>query len=151
MSETSILFTASDSILSRAIRDVTGEPVSHCAIRASGFVIHFNLLGLRVESWEEFCGHSLVLFEVPVQDNWPALIAMIDHGFHAWYDFPGLLFDGMVMWARSHLPKWAPLPDSNLWQMSGMYLCTEFVTEFLNGKPDSSVTPYQLYQALSRR
>jgi hypothetical protein len=62
------------------------------------------------------------------------------------YDYTGLLYLGLRYYAKRYLG--VSLPKVNLWQISGMFTCTEFVTKVLSGKEDSLITPYQLFLLL---
>lgn len=140
-----ILFTKSDTLMSKLIRKVTGEPFSHCALRVSGgFIIHVNLLGLQVQSSASFGESNEVVEVVYVDTDWPNVIAAMVGKGHIFYDFGALCYLAL----RCIMPF---LPKKNLWQCSGMYLCTEFVTEVLDSKEDSMITPYKLYLKLANK
>jgi len=62
------------------------------------------------------------------------------------YDFKALLWCGLMLTLRRWFPKW--IPKQNLWQSSGMFMCTELITAIL-GEVDSMITPYQLYLKLT--
>lgn len=138
-----VLFTRSNSILSRVIRRVTGEPVSHCAISCGGWIVHANLLGVHVELPQTFTTHSQIVYSVDVPYDQDKLMATLAKYDQRPYDFGALLYLGI----RFVLP-W--LPAKNLWQTTGMFLCTEWVTEFLFGGEDHTITPYKLYLRLSK-
>lgn len=137
-----ILFTRSNSPLSRIIRHLTKEPVSHCAISINGWIIHSNLYGIHADPIEKFT--SEVIYRVPVEYNAEALISALAAYQGKHYDFGALLYLGL----RSVCPV---LPKKNLWQTTGMFLCTEWVTTVLDEKEDSMITPYQLYLKLKDR
>lgn len=125
------------------IRKITGEPVSHVAIRMRGIVTHSNFLGVHTEWHEDFYKHSTIRYFVPIRDLdnvrlWASLLTAQRKP----YDFGAMFYLGL----RYLFPKW--MPKQNLWQSSGAYMCTEFVTYVLKGEPDSMITPYQLYQQL---
>jgi hypothetical protein len=147
-----ILFTRSNTWMSKIIREVTGEPVSHCAIRAEGFVIHVNLLGLQIEKTEDFYKTNQLIYHVELGDGrigsrhagLTFLLEKISGKGRMAYDIGALLYLG----ARYILPF---LPKKNLWQCTGMYLCTELITEILDNKEDSMITPYKLYLKLANK
>lgn len=139
-----ILFTKSNSLLSRMIRKVTGEPVSHCAIASNGYVVHSNLRGVIIETRDYFEAHSQVVYTVEIEDCMDRVTELLATESHATYDIGALLYLGL----RYLIPA---LPKKNLWQSSGMYLCTEWVTTAVNQKTDSMITPYQLYLTLSNK
>ena len=139
-----ILFTTSNSILSRLIRWSTGEPVSHCAISCGGWVIHSNLFGVHVELPQTFSSHSQIIYSVDVPYSQDKLMTTLSKYDQAGYDFGALLYLGL----QAILPF---LPRKNLWQTTGMFLCTEWITEVLYGGEDHMITPYELYLRLSER
>lgn len=153
-----ILFTKGDSVLSKAIRGATGEPVSHVALSFDfgmfDFIVHANLYGLHVESSDSFLRHSEIVYsldstEAPIPKdlkNKAKLKALLAKYEFTLYDFGGLLFTGLALLARRYLKF--PLPKSNLWQTTGMFECTEWVTEYLESTEDSMITPYKLYLKL---
>ena len=132
------LFVTSDRLVSRLIRAVTDEPVSHCAIQVGEFVIHSSFLGVKIESIYSFNKQNRVIktleFEVEPKQFKQAIARLEGKG----YDFGALFY--LLM---RYIIPW--VPKINLWQTSGMYLCTEFVTQLLTQKEDSLVTPYKLY------
>jgi hypothetical protein len=147
-----ILFTRSNTWMSKIIRGVTGEPVSHCAVQVGAFVIHVNLLGLQVEKIRDFVNINEVMYNSPMLSNmYPTQVSQLEFllekisgkGRMA-YDIGALLYLG----ARYILPF---LPKKNLWQCTGMYLCTELITEILDNKEDSMITPYKLYKRLTQQ
>lgn len=140
-----VIFTRSDSIMSRIIRRITGEGVSHCALATPEYVIHSNMLGLHINSIEEFAetkGMS-IMYSVNVPDNYELLFRKFAEHRNSKYDFGALAY----LWARFLIPC---LPKANLWQTSGMLLCTEWITEYINDEEDSMITPYKLYLKLSK-
>lgn len=139
-----ILFTKSNSLFSRIIRKVTGEPVSHCAIASNGYVIHSNLQGVIIETEDYFEAHSQIVYSVEIEDCMDRVTKLLATESHAMYDIGAILYLGV-----RYLFPW--LPKKNLWQSSGMYLCTEWVTTVVNEKTDSMITPYQLYLTLSNK
>jgi hypothetical protein len=123
---------------------VTKEPVSHCALEIGGYVIHSDFLGVRAEESSVFRGRVEVVHEVSVPDNYPLVLSKFSGARvrKAGYDLGAFVYLGL----RLLLPKL--VPKKNLWQSSGMYLCTEWVTHVLDGKADSLITPYKLYLRL---
>lgn len=138
--------------MSRLIRAVTQEPVSHCGILDSGYVLHSNLLGIRCEPLDEFLEHSQIVVSVPVTPKPDLVERIVEMGSRpgkSWYDFGALLFLGGSLFLRAKLR--IPLPKSNLWQSTGMYLCTELVTDIVYGEEQSMLTPYQLCLQLEKK
>lgn len=127
--------------MSRIIRRVTKEPVSHCAIHDSTYIVHSNLLGVNVSKPEDF--HSEIVFSVEIEYDSEKLAASVEKHRGQLYDFGALLYLGLRCIFKS-------LPKKNLWQCSGMFLCTEWVTQVLENREVSDITPYQLYVLLSK-
>ncbi len=138
-----VIFTRSNSLLSRLIRSVTGETVSHCAIATGPWVVHSNLLGVHVELALHFLQHSECVYYVEFPDAalMPRVLNTLAQYDQRSYDFGALLYLGLRF-----LCPW--LPRKNLWQTTGMFLCTEWITEVLDGTEDHTITPYQLYLRL---
>lgn len=147
----SIIFTRNNTIVSRGIRRVTGEPVSHVAILLYGkYVVHSNFLGTRIESLESFTKHSYIVYEVHLPEHHICLSRILSSlAAHRGYDFGAMLYLGIL----GLTPKWlrARLPNANLWNASGSFICTELVTYILDGKPDAMVTPLGLYNRLMEK
>lgn len=136
-----ILFTKNNTLLSRLIRHVTGEDVSHCVLEVHGWLVHSNLYGVHAELPQDF--KSDVVYSVEVPYNPEGVIRALAAYQGRMYDFGALLYLGLRV-----LCPW--LPKKNLWRSSGMFLCTEWITAVLNGKEDSMITPYQLYERLKQ-
>lgn len=144
-----ILFTAGRSWLSRTIQHVLDEPVSHVAIQCGAAVVHSNLLGVHVTSVDKFSKTAAVILIHNTPDQPQKILDVLSRTDRSMYDFGALLFLGLAFLARRYLHL--PLPKMNLWQATGMYLCTELATEVLDGDTDSLITPYQLFKRIVRR
>jgi hypothetical protein len=136
-----ILFTTSKYPTSWLIRKITGEDCSHCAIQIGKQVIHCNFLGVQKEKYEDFIKKNQVkhsmFYAGTMVENLTA-DGFFDRYKSAKYDFFALIYLGL----RYLLPF---MPKVNLWQTTGMFMCTEFITEVLEGKENSLLTPHQLY------
>lgn len=145
-----IVFTKSNRLFSKLIMAVTDEPVSHVILEFGEFVIHSNLLGLHVESKESFYKTSFPVFSVDCHDlEEHPLFHLLASEEHSLYDFGAFLFLGISLLARHYLR--IPLPKSNLWQATGMFICTEWITRVIDQKEDSMITPYKLYLRLNSK
>jgi hypothetical protein len=142
-----ILFTRGDNPLSSLICKLTKEDVSHCALQYGEWVLHANFYGVHWEAYAHFSKACEVVHTVEVADDLPRLVGLAaQYAGRARYDFMGLAYLGLRMALRLiglHLPK------KNLWQMSGMFLCTEWVSLYANLEADSEITPFKLYERLS--
>ena len=155
-----ILFTKNSTVLSKTIRDLTNEPVSHTVLlfdfKGVEFVIHVNLLGLRIDEYDSFLKTNQIVCRLEPQldsylqnmkDN-DRLKTVLKQYKKVFYDLGALLFAGSCLLMR----RWfkIPLPKSNLWQMSGMLLCTEWIQSFIDIPLNAMITPYQLYLELKK-
>jgi hypothetical protein len=150
-SEVSVLFTTSDRLLSKMIRGLTNSKISHVAMRHGAYVIHSTTAGPEIVSYQAFCKKARIVAEVPV--HYEGTVSQLHETITKYddrmYDYLGLIYLGIRYVGR----KWLglPLPKANLWQVSGMFTCTEFVTVVLWGRPNSLITPQDLYHQLTNR
>jgi len=100
-------------------------------------------------SVEEFLNENTVIHELEIPEDREKLLKVIANPKNSPYDIGALLFCGFMLFCRKalNLRSW---PKQNLWQSSGMYMCTEFVTEFVEGKADSMATPCKLYHRIKQ-
>ena len=141
-----ILFTKGKTWWSNLICEILQEPLSHVAVLRNGSVYHSDLLGVRKESEAVYMARQEKVIKVDVKYITDLEEKYEEHK-HSWYDFGGMLFLGLSFLARRYLK--IPLPKSNLWQASGMFICTEWVTKTL-GKVNSLITPWGLYKQTSK-
>lgn len=145
MSKSRLLFTRGRSTWSDTICEVLQEPVSHVSVFHKGWVYHSDLLGVRREKFADFRKRQKVIIMLdidPIQD----IEAKYEQYRRSWYDVGAGLFIGLSFLARRYLR--IPLPKSNLWQSSGMFICTEWAT-ISTSEVDSMITPHGLYRKLS--
>jgi hypothetical protein len=140
-----ILFTRGNNPVSSMIMGLTKEPVSHVAIELDGFVIHCSLLGTKVVKSIDFRMHCTVVYCVAMDRyKLSKVLAMLYK--KPMYDYTGLMYLGL-RYGLKRVFGWS-IPKANLWQVSGMTICTEFVTQIIDEKQDSLITPYRLYKRL---
>ena len=146
-----VLFTRNSSLMSRLIRSVTREEVSHCGILVGDYVIHSNLLGVQCELLSDFEDKSEIVYRVSLEEpkDLTDRLVRVFQLRGRFYDFGALLFVGISLLLRSKLG--IPLPKSNLWANTGMYLCTELVTDIVYAREDAMLTPSGLYSKLVNR
>lgn len=144
-----ILFTARNTVLGTAIRYMTKEPVSHVAIQVNDLVLHSTLFGPEVRGAGYFHKHNRTILSIDLPDETIGPGYILDKYDHKAYDYMCLVYLGIRYATLRYLG--IKLPKVNLWNMSGMYTCTELVTELLFEKPDSMITPYGLYLKLKER
>lgn len=107
--------------------------------------MHSNLYGVHIDTEEYFRKQCEVVYSVEAAYDPYKMTNLIGSKDHSSYDFGGLLYCGL----RILFPS---LPKKNLWQTTGMYMCTEWVQEALGTeKIDSMITPYQLYLQLLQK
>lgn len=143
-----VVYTAGDTPLGKLIRAVTGEPVSHVAIEAGHFIVHSSLLGVHVDLRQTFYEKQKLIYsiELPADRDVESIYNSAARSQHKVYDYPSLIWLGLRY--LLHVKLRLPFPKANLWQITGMYTCTEFVSHLLSGKEDSLTTPYQHYLSL---
>ncbi len=138
-----ILFTTTSRLASRLIRAVTNEPMSHCAIRIGDTVLHSTFRGTTFQDKELFYKENCILATIQIPDSVLDLDNIVPSRHY--YDFGAFFYLGIkLLLSRIKIN----LPKKNLWQSTGMYLCTEFITNMLNSEENSTITPYKLYLKL---
>lgn len=150
MAKLQIVFTSSDNFVGRAIKYLTGEPYTHVALRLGQEVLHSSFKGVECISFDEFKKIRTIEATLFVSPQPPSPKPSFD-GVEAEYsgkpyDYKALAWLAARYWMKKFFG--INLPKVNLWNVSGMYTCTEFVTEALGGEADSLITPYQLYERL---
>jgi len=141
-----ILFTRSPKIGSKLIQAVTGEPVSHCAIYVPcfGTVWHSTVPCIINVPYDDFIATHDVVYTVDADIGWDQISEM-NKLFGRPYDMVSLLLVGLRLLATRFK---IPFPKIDLRSLSGMYLCTEFVSDIMLSDIDSYITPYKLYLKL---
>jgi len=148
-----VLFTKSNLPLSKWIRGITHEPVSHVALEFPefGIVIQSNLLGVGIVWADYFRKHETVVYELQKNTDDPkdkeCITEFLDKNYGSWYDFGALIFAGLCIGLKRLLP-FLPMPKKNLWHASGTFTCTEFVSDEIFDHEETMITPYQLYHQL---
>jgi hypothetical protein len=145
-----LVFTSSSSIVSKAIMFLTGERASHVALELEEAVIHSSLYGPEVITKDQFYSKRTLVYALNLPtslDSTKAIVHIAKYDKRL-YDYRGLLYLGVRYATKKYLG--ISLPKVNLWQITGMYTCTEFVSELVLGYEDSLITPYKLYLKLRR-
>lgn len=139
-----VLFTTTDKIVSKIIRGVLQEPVSHCAIKIDRWVLHSDFLnGVHVEPWSRFVEKNKIVHSVHV-GNIPGFDSFLYKNYGKSYDYLGFLMLGI----RGLLPrKWTKKQDIN--QLTGAFMCHEMVNQALSEDELTLLTPYKLYLKLT--
>jgi hypothetical protein len=136
-----LLFLKGTSPLSKLIMSTTGEPISHCAIRAGDAVVHSNLLGVHAQTMESLLTNHTIVDSVTIADDPQKLLNLLVKYQWSPYDTGALLYMGL----QRVIPG---LPKQNLWHVSGMFLCTEWLQEYENFPINPEQTPGQLLTQL---
>lgn len=139
-----ILFTTRDNFFSNLIKDITNEPISHCAIEIpdKDIVIHSNYRGVHIESSNGFRKNNKVVYElISIED---VNVSIVENEFKP-YDYAAFIFLGISLILRKYFK--ISMSKSNLWNTTGM-MCTEWVTNVVDSKIDSMITPLNLYKKL---
>lgn len=137
-----------NNLLSKVILEVTGQPVSHCAFLYKGTVYHSNFRGVSQMSLEEFESENKIVIALsPTSEEINEY--MVEHLINdfnklkgSYYDIPGLIYLGIQLACKKYLG--ITLSKKNLWQISGMFVCTEFLSNVIFDTIDSTITPYDL-------
>lgn len=154
-----ILFTKSNNIVSKIIRYVLNEPVSHVVLQfENGMIIHSDFLGVSIQWQKEYFSRKIknealysIEYNCEVSDEELIKIIM-DSVASKPYDFKAVSYFTLC----SLLHKFTGIRITrNEWNNKNEYICTEMV-ELLPGKiqsvlknVDLSITsPYRLYKIL---
>lgn len=144
-----ILFTTSNYPVSKMIRSVTKEPVSHCALQYNKLIIHSTFGGVKCERLDSFLKESRILYQIEVSGTGGSVLEILANALGRPYDYGALIYLGI----RFLLKKIRiPTPKVNLLNTSGAYLCTEFINKYVISEvsleESSLITPYKLYLTL---
>lgn len=142
-------FTQSDKFFSKVIRGVTKEDVSHCVIIVDDlWVVHANHKGVHTQYIGSFLEENRIMDWVDTDIELSKVYDLLRAHEDDTYDMGGMIFSGLALLARRVCPS--IVPKRNLWQTTGMEMCTELVTLLTFGKDgvDSMITPGQLCQKL---
>jgi hypothetical protein len=142
-----IASTRSNLFFSKLIRKITGEPISHIVIIVDDlWVIHSNFWGVHAEYVGDFQETSEIVERIPYNVSKDQVLDTLDNFHEASYDYLGMFGLGICLVLRRFLPLL--VPKQNLWQTTGMFICTEFVSKAVFGQEDSLTTPGQLMERL---
>jgi hypothetical protein len=148
-----ILFTRNNkSPFSRAIQWATDWDASHVAIEMEGMVFHSDLLGPSSELLEDFEKGKDIVREIRLENNFYDAIRLMHFYLkrkHRTYDF--LLFISLGILLLLRKLKNEPLDKKLIHRVSGAYLCTEFVAEFIAGKENKYLLPEDIWEDLKTR
>lgn len=154
-----VLFTKSNKIGSRLIRAVTGEDISHCAITVleDTHVLHSSTSGVTLLPIEEFISTNDVVRQIELpslmtseEDEIYNDINIINKYLGKPYDYMAFIYLGIRLSLRF---LGISTPKVNLFNISGMFICTELVDEVVDiGEYNKELlTPGQLYDILEKK
>ncbi|MDX1373362.1 MAG: hypothetical protein R3321_12885 [Nitrososphaeraceae archaeon] len=148
-----ILGTTRQSYFSKLIRKVTKGQISHIAIEIFGLiVVQSNLRGFNIRSSAYFREHNDIIIELiptfivkkqEIIDRFDFITRKYED---SWYDFGAFMFQGIALTLRNIFK--IPLPKSNLWQSTGMFLCYELVSKIIKKKENPMLTPDKYLEEL---
>lgn len=149
-----LIWTKSSMPLSKAIRWLAGEPVSHFGVVFDkSLVFHSNLYGAHLEWFDTFKKHCEIVYSMDIKgmtlEQEEAVYRSIVSRFDGYkYDFRAFFYFGWRLLMRKIFRK--PLPAKNRWDNEKHLLCTEIASGFPEPflyKADSSITtPYALFK-----
>jgi len=140
-----ILGTTRDEFLSKMIRKVTKEPISHVAIRVGDMVIHSNRHGVHYQTYSFFEQDNIIIKRLKLKSSLEESLLEEHIKERSWeyegkqYDFTVLLYLGIRLALRNYLN--IPLEKDNLWDVSNMYICTELVGDLTGFRENEMLTP----------
>lgn len=142
------LFTQSDSLLSKIIRNETKEDVSHALLEfQDGVILHSNLLGVQLTTRAhllESGGRIMAEIDVPWVTE-EQLVSGAEQYVGSVYDYFALLWDGLMFLVPTGMRR-----KKNQWNNPNRFTCTELVTQIIYGQADSTITPGQLRDKLQQ-
>lgn len=141
-----LLFTKGKGPVGQTVAWALRSRMSHVVIEYNGLVFHSNFWGVHAIPIERFLEKAKVIEIVEIDLTWRELRTNFNKYWHARYDFLAFLHLGVRAVLRRAGLK---LPKANLWQVTGMFLCTEWVTRTLHGT-ERTLTPEQLYERLTK-
>ncbi len=156
-----VVFTKNNSPMSKAIRWVLNEPVSHVAVIFDDkLVFQANLLGVHVGWADTFLKKNEVVYtkeyaNLSLEEQEVVYEGIINKYDGSSYDFKSLLYFAY----RAMLKKLfkVPIPKMNPYNNINQFLCTELLMHILifTDEEDKIVigetdmlTPYEMYQRL---
>lgn len=147
-----LIWTKNTSILSKSIRWLFNEPVSHFAIVFdNSLVFHSNLLGVHLAWFNYFKNKNDIIYSkeiiLDIENEEKFYRKIVDKYYGKNYDFKAFFYFAY----RGLLKKFfnIPVPDKNTFQDNDEFLCTGLASLFFDTSIDYEIiTPYQLYLLL---
>lgn len=152
-----LMWTRSSAPLSKVIRWISKEPVSHFVVCFDNkWVIHSNLLGVHLNWLSTFTKHCEIVYtiecDLSLENEEKVYRSLLDNFDERGYDF-GAFFYFLF---RGLLYKFLkiPMPAQNKWGNKDKFLCTEISQVLpkdvitIDVSNVDIITPYKLYQLL---
>ena len=124
-----LVFSKNSSVVSKLIRFITNEDVSHCGFIVEPIltVIHANFLGTHAEFIKSFNKRSTIVYclEVPMtsEDEIELYKSYLIKNCGRPYDFGGIVYFGVRIILNRLFSM--PIPERNLWSDSSYDYCVE--------------------------
>jgi hypothetical protein len=124
-----VIFTTTDSFVSRIIRWMFNEPASHfaCTLYDDQVVFQSNFLGVDFASFKKFLMHSRVVqaFDFPMtrEEEDAIFDALVENMVGNGYDFWAMTYAGW--WGLLYKLFGIEMPKHNRWQSKDQDLCVE--------------------------
>jgi hypothetical protein len=151
-----ILFTKCNTLISKTIRTVLDEPVSHIGLEFDNdFVIHSDFFGTRIEKVDHYISENIVVYSItiPLKNEIETLFEIMSKSLSNNYDFSAIAYFAWRLLLKKVFNT--KFPEKNKLGDNHAYICTEMLQfisdeklEKLQGKDLGMMTPYQIYLLL---
>lgn len=144
---TGVIFCDSDNFVSKEIKHITQEDVSHVALLFGDTVLHFRFLGFESMHIEEFKSiYRIIAILEPKEAIMVAPGPVIKKYSGKAYDFFGLIYVAMFLGLRDMFN--ITLPGGNYWQNKRDQFCVSFCADVCLGEQGKMWTPEQFKNIL---
>lgn len=146
-----IVFSKNNSCLSKVIRWLSNEPVSHVAIIFDQKIaFHSNLYGTHPNWFCSFLKKNEIVYAITLNmtlEQEEEIYLKIPQYDGKWYDFGALFY--MLYRGILHKLFNTPIPQTNIFGKEDQFLCVE-LAQILDPHLEKLdvITPYQLYLIL---
>ena len=164
-----LLFCYSDKIGSKIIRWGLREPVSHFALSFDesadgyGIVMHSHIQGVQITWFSDFIAHNKIVYclepaaPLTLQTEERIYRSLATATFGKEYDKSAFYYFAL----RGAMSRFfnMPLPEKNLWDDSGKFLCIEMYAALSKAYPDmfplvavdlAITSPYRAYSLIKQ-
>lgn len=146
-----LLFTYNNTLGSRIIRAVSGQPVSHVAVEIiPGTISHMTFSGFKQEPYTTFIQHQRIAKSIFVATPNPFAdierLEVYRNKKHP-YDYFAFMWLAALLCRRRLFGT--PI-IRNHWQKTWMEICTEFAQHMLGQHPDGALTAGDLLEKMEK-